>query len=179
MRPTGQSATRAPPPYQKPSTVSTRPPRSSFPFIPSTSFRRLTFFSEASDANAYPRRDRSPDGSKNCMPLPKKPEFARIYSPVAGLLVLFCILIIARYARLGYGGVSRIFRWFACFSTLGAAESNSESPGSFYLCFFRLPTLHITISSNYIHDALRFRSRLVPQLRDATMYVYRASYQLE
>lgn len=179
MRPTGQSATRAPPPYQKPSTVSTRPPRSSFPFIPSTSFRRLTFFSEASDANAYPRRDRSPDGSKNCMPLPKKPEFARIYSPVAGLLVLFCILIIARYARLGYGGVSRIFRWFACFSTLGAAESNSESLGSFFLCFFRSPTLHITISSNYIHDALRFRSRLVPQLRDATMYVYRASYQLE
>lgn len=46
------------------------------------------------------------------MPLPKKPEFARIYSPVAGLLVLFCILIIARYARLGYGGVSRIFRCY-------------------------------------------------------------------
>lgn len=115
MRPTGQSATRAPPPYQKPSTVSTRPPRSSFPFIPSTSFRRLTFFSEASDANAYPRRDRSPDGSKNCMPLPKKPEFARIYSPVAGLLVLFCILIIARYAR-----VWRRFKNFPLLSTFGS-----------------------------------------------------------
>lgn len=82
------------------------------PFIPSTSFRRLTFFSEASDASAYPRRDHSPDGSKNCMPLPKKNQPARIYSLIAGLLALFCTFIIrvslfslaiARCARLVSG----------------------------------------------------------------------------
>lgn len=45
----------------------------------------------------------------------RKSQPARIYSPVAGLLVLFCILIIARYAR-----VWRRFKNFPLLSTFGS-----------------------------------------------------------
>lgn len=83
------------------------------PFIPSTSFRRLTFFSQASYANAYPRRDRSPDGSKNCMPLPKKPACKNLFSRSWSTCTLPHLdNRWIRASRVGYGDVLRIFRCY-------------------------------------------------------------------